>query len=211
MIRVYIYNMEKRYIYPDKILDETSPIEVLTLFKERIRYNSITGELSNIHTNKSYTTIGHKEYINRIGIMYNHMRYTIVAHRLAWFLHYGDFVPKDIQLDHIDGNRSNNKISNLRKCTNQENQLNRKSIGEIPYKGVHRIPSRIERQYMARVTVAGVRITIGYFICPIIAAKYCDSAVRFYHNEFACPNFERISIKPMCIEDLRKLKIKYKH
>lgn len=42
------------------------------------------------------------------------------AHRLVWALHYGD-IPDNLTIDHIDGNRLNNKISNLRICTMEEN------------------------------------------------------------------------------------------
>lgn len=45
------------------------------------------------------------------------------AHILAWRLHYGTWPDK--QLDHIDRNRSNNRIVNLRLVTHQENHLNR--------------------------------------------------------------------------------------
>lgn len=44
------------------------------------------------------------------------------AHRLAWFLHYGKFPEKEI--DHINRNRKDNSIKNLRECTHQENIKN---------------------------------------------------------------------------------------
>jgi hypothetical protein len=46
------------------------------------------------------------------------------AHRLAWLYVYGKF-PDDL-IDHKDGVRSNNKISNLRECTNSTNLQNLK-------------------------------------------------------------------------------------
>ena len=44
------------------------------------------------------------------------------AHRLAWFYVYGTW-PED-QLDHINRNRSDNRISNLRAVTNKQNMQN---------------------------------------------------------------------------------------
>lgn len=44
-------------------------------------------------------------------------------HRIVFFLHHG-YCPDYI--DHIDGNRSNNKIENLRECSKKENAYNSK-------------------------------------------------------------------------------------
>src|ERR1044071_3707060 len=45
-----------------------------------------------------------------------------MAHRLAWLHTYGVW-PTD-QLDHINGARDDNRISNLRECTQAENHQN---------------------------------------------------------------------------------------
>ena len=44
------------------------------------------------------------------------------AHRIAWLVMYGSF-PNDM-IDHIDGNRENNKINNLRQATAEQNMWN---------------------------------------------------------------------------------------
>lgn len=44
------------------------------------------------------------------------------AHRLAWLVVHGEF-PNE-QVDHIDGNRTNNAIKNLRLATQSENNQN---------------------------------------------------------------------------------------
>lgn len=46
-----------------------------------------------------------------------------LVHRLAWLYVYGAW-PKN-QIDHIDGDKSNNRIANLRDVTNSENSQNR--------------------------------------------------------------------------------------
>lgn len=47
------------------------------------------------------------------------------SHRLIFFYHYG-YLPKCI--DHIDGNKSNNKIENLREATYSQNLCNRRTL-----------------------------------------------------------------------------------
>lgn len=44
------------------------------------------------------------------------------AHRLAWFLYYGEFPQKEI--DHINRDRTDNRIDNLRVVSRWENVLN---------------------------------------------------------------------------------------
>lgn len=44
------------------------------------------------------------------------------SHRLAWFYAYGEW--PDAEIDHINGDRSDNRIANLRPCTHQQNNHN---------------------------------------------------------------------------------------
>lgn len=57
----------------------------------------------------NYTTYKISPWLDEVGV-----RHTVLAHRLAWLLHYGSWPEGD--LDHIDGNPLNNKIDNLRDC-----------------------------------------------------------------------------------------------
>jgi len=48
-----------------------------------------------------------------------------LCHRLVWQLHHGD-IPEGMSIDHIDRDRGNNKIENLRLATPLSQQRNRK-------------------------------------------------------------------------------------
>jgi hypothetical protein len=52
------------------------------------------------------------------------------AHRLIYLYHYGVLPDHPLELDHINRNRADNKVENLRIVTKSENQLNRTKWSE---------------------------------------------------------------------------------
>lgn len=103
------------------------------------------------------------------------------AHRLAWFYVYGE-VPT-LEVDHIDGNRSNNAIANLRLATRRQNQINKK-MTKAPKSGYRGVRKQ-DQKWRADIRIAGVRKYLGVFDTPELAsAAYAKEAAK-HHGEFA--------------------------
>lgn len=105
------------------------------------------------------------------------------GHRLAWFYVNGAWPAE--QIDHIDGNKLNNAVANLREATHAENQQNcgLRSTNASGFKGVSW--DAVMNKWVAQITFNGKKQYLGGFDDPADAAKaYADAATRF-HGEFA--------------------------
>ena len=108
------------------------------------------------------------------------------AHRLAWFYVHGEWPSGSI--DHIDGNKANNAISNLREATPAQNAAGRPSKRYIsPARGV--FPHGTG--FVARIHYAGKRHYLGYFPTLEGAKAAYAAKAKEIHGEFA--HVERIS------------------
>jgi hypothetical protein len=109
-------------------------------------------------------------------------------HRLVFLYHHG-YLPEIT--DHIDGNRYNNTIENLRSVTQQENCLNSKhrSTSKSPYKNVYLQPptknSNWKRNWVVSLMVKGKRIYVGSYKDIELADLVAQEARSKYHGAFA--------------------------
>lgn len=106
------------------------------------------------------------------------------AHRLAWLYVYGEWPERD--LDHINGNGSDNRIDNLRQATKKQNMRNvkRHDDGCSGLKGVTYCGRR-KSKWVAQINVDGFHKYLGRFSCPAAAHfAYCIAADRHF-GEFA--------------------------
>lgn len=101
-------------------------------------------------------------------------------HRLVWIWHYGELPKCDI--DHIDGNPSNNKIENLRLATRSQNMYNavkKKQVTSSKYKGVCFI--KRSNKWRALINFEKTTISMGHFLTELEAAKaYNDGAIKYF-------------------------------
>ena len=98
--------------------------------------------------------------------------------------------PKGMVVDHIDGNGLNNQKSNLRLCTNGQNQsCGKKRSAASGFRGVGRSQNR-HKKWQVYITHENEKHFIGCFENKIEAAKAWDKAAIKYHGEFATLNFK---------------------
>lgn len=95
--------------------------------------------------------------------------------------------PLNLECDHIDHNGLNNQKLNLRNCTHQQNQRNRRYAGKTTgLKGV----ILAEGKYItSRIVVNRKQIRLGIFKTLEEAGEAYDMAALKYFNEFANLNF----------------------
>lgn len=104
-----------------------------------------------------------------------------LAHRVVWALHHGEFPLA--ALDHINGDKLDNRIENLRPCSVAQNQFNRGRTknNKSGFKGV----SRHGKRWVATISANGHFRRLGSFDTREAAhAAYTAAALRL-HGEFA--------------------------
>lgn len=101
-------------------------------------------------------------------------------HRLAWLLTYGRWPEGDI--DHINGDRSDNRLCNLREATRSQNLMNTvRRKNKTGFKGVsyHSLSGR----YSAAVYVNKKKVSLGYYRTAEEAYEaYCVAAEKHYKD-----------------------------
>jgi len=145
--------------------------------KSILSYDPETGLFTDIKTKK---IIG-KKYKSKYVFIYisNKNHY---AHRLAWLYVHGN-IPKNC-IDHIDGIKYNNKISNLREATSAQNSQNikkahssNKSTGLL---GVHL--RKDTGKFQVRIDINNKQKYIGNFKTKEEAHEAYVKAKRKYHE-----------------------------
>ena len=90
-------------------------------------------------------------------------------------------------VDHISGNRLDNRKSNLRLCTLSENARNRRMERDSTslFKGVRCVHRTGKKRWNARIFHNGIRKCLGYYATAQEAGAAYNAAAQDLYGEFA--------------------------
>lgn len=104
------------------------------------------------------------------------------AHRLAWIYQHGS-IPPGMEIDHIDGDPTNNRMANLRLATSSQQKMNKRtqSNNRSGLKGAYYHACRGGKKWRSQIKVGRRLIFLGYFDTATEAhAAYAAAAPRYF-------------------------------
>jgi len=156
----------------------------LKRLKELLHYDLLTGVFTRARslTNqvKAGDLAGNNRHNGYVAIYLDNKKY--YAHRLAWFWFYG--VMPDGEIDHINGDRTNNRGSNLRSVGRKENTKNKRMHGQNT-SGVMGVSKTASGKWRVYIGVSGRQINLGVyedFEVACLVRKEAEHKYNFHPN-----------------------------
>lgn len=152
----------------DRLREELSYDAETGLFTRlKTEFGKRAGQLAGTRTSHGYVQIKVAGYLT-------------YAHRLAWLYVYGTLPSGEV--DHINGDRSDNRLCNLRDVTTQTNAENRRSPGRNNKSGFLGVSWDAQRgKWKAGIVINGRWKHIGFDEDPAVAHEMYVSAKRQHH------------------------------
>lgn len=116
-----------------------------------------------------------------IAINYKRKRY--YAHRLVYLMHHG-YLPEEV--DHIDGDKGNNRVENLRACTHAQNGRNRPAQANNKTGVKNVVWDKNRSKWVVYMKVDGKNTNFGGFEDLELAAFVASELRDKHYREFAC-------------------------
>jgi len=145
------------------------------LLKERLTYDPETGSLvwrTNWYKALAGAEAGRlmEDGYRRIGLYGG----AYLAHRLIWLYVHGRWPEEEI--DHINRQRDDNRLVNLREASRGENVRNQRRYNKTGYAGTYKIS---KNRWVAQIKVAGKSLHLGTFDTPEAAHETYIKAAKF--------------------------------
>lgn len=162
------------------------PLPSIERLNELFIYNPETGVITN-RINRGGTAKAGLEAgcLDRLGyrtIKISGKQY--FAHRIAYKIITGSD-PGHLEIDHANGNRSDNRPHNLRAASHSENNTN-KTAQRNSTTGIKGVSwCKREKKYRASICKEGRQRSLGYYRTPEEAARAYSDAAKKLHGEFA--------------------------
>jgi hypothetical protein len=162
--------------------------ETAELVKKTFGYDPETGllrRLSKVKGRSLNDPVGYAAKNVRSGKTYIMVRMklkTYVAHRLIWVLVHGTWPAQE--LDHEDGDGTNNRITNLREATHAQNQKNKRRPAHNSSGHVGVVWIKDDKKWAARVYRGRETLCYGVYhtIEEAIAARKKAEAEHDFHE-----------------------------
>lgn len=119
-------------------------------------------------------------YVDHRGYRFIRLGKLLLAHRVAWAIHYGAWPERDI--DHRNADKGDNRIANLRLASRPQNNANAHSRTALP-KGCYRLKNR--QRWYSQIKVNGRNVRLGTFATPEAAAAAFMRAHQMAHGEYS--------------------------
>jgi hypothetical protein len=113
---------------------------------------------------------------------------TVSAHRLVWFMEKGHLPEMD--LDHINRDKDDNRIENLRIVTRSENMMNIGVKGRSRFRGVHF--SKKDKRWLSIIQKDGKKYHIGNYMSQMAAAIAYDEVCYMLFDSMELLNFPKL-------------------
>jgi len=154
------------------------PVDVL---RQLVDYNPRTGVLTWKFRSRKFCKSDHeqvrwnKRFSGKVAGVIAKDGYSVIcifdrqykSHRICWHLYYGE--PAKGQIDHINGQRCDNRIENLRDVSARQNALNRKLISRNK-SGYAGVSQNAYGKWVAYISTKKKRLYLGGFNCVTASA-----------------------------------------
>lgn len=167
--------MSEEIIFLDERLSRISQQRLKAL----VRYEPETGSFYRISGKRANEDVPAGYLTNKGYLMLTMDGWSYPLHRMAWLYTHGEHPNGEI--DHIDGNKSNNRIENLRVVTRGENQQNVRKPRKHNKSGFLGVVVVYGGKFQASISIKGVKKHLGVFDTAEDAHKAYLAAKLEFH------------------------------